>query len=56
MEGRQVTKEALQETAKSLQKRADAMGTSEPEVTPEGTNRIRLKVAGVTDEAEVRKQ
>ncbi|MGG3278921.1 protein translocase subunit SecD [Paenibacillus solani] len=55
MEGQQVTKEALQETAKSLQKRADAMGTSEPEVTPEGTNRIRLKVAGVTDEAEVRK-
>ncbi|GAB6929390.1 hypothetical protein JCM10914A_33730 [Paenibacillus sp. JCM 10914] len=55
MEGQQVTREALQETAKSLQKRADAMGTSEPEVTPEGTNRIRLKVAGVTDEAEVRK-
>ncbi|MBU5350273.1 protein translocase subunit SecD [Paenibacillus lautus] len=55
MEGQQVTKEALQETAKSLQKRADAMGTSEPEVTPEGANRIRLKVAGVTDEAEVRK-
>lgn len=55
IEGQQVTKEALQETAKSLQKRADAMGTTEPEVTPEGTNRIRLKVAGVTDEAEVRK-
>ncbi|OOC58266.1 protein translocase subunit SecD [Paenibacillus ihbetae] len=55
MEGQQVTKEALQETAKSLQKRADALGTTEPEVTPEGTNRIRLKVAGVTDEAEVRK-
>lgn len=55
VEGQQVTKEALQETAKSLQKRADALGTTEPEVTPEGTNRIRLKVAGVTDEAEVRK-
>lgn len=52
--GQQVTKESLTQTAKSLEQRANALGTSEPEVTTEGTNRIRLKLAGVTDEVEVR--
>ena len=56
VEGQQVTRQSLVETAKSLEKRANVLGTSEPEVTTEGTNRIRLKIAGVTDEAEVRKQ
>ncbi|CAM2852819.1 protein translocase subunit SecD [Paenibacillus sediminis] len=51
-----LTKESLQETAKSLEKRANALGTSEPEVTTEGTNRIRLKIAGVTNPDEVRKK
>ena len=50
--GQQVSK-ALVQTAKKP-RRANALGTSEPEVTTEGTNRIRLKLAGVTDEAEVR--
>lgn len=54
--GAKVTKESLVQTAQSLEKRADALGTSEPEVTTEGTNRIRLKLAGVTDEAEVREK
>lgn len=49
-----VTKESLLQTAKSLEKRANALGTSEPEITPEGANRIRLKLAGVTNEEEVR--
>jgi preprotein translocase subunit SecD len=53
--GSEVTKESLIQTAKSLEDRANKLGTSEPEVTTEGTNRIRLKVAGVTDEATVRK-
>lgn len=55
-QGAKVTKESLVQTAQSLQKRADALGTSEPEVTTEGTNRIRLKLAGVTDEAAVREK
>ncbi|GAB2672659.1 protein translocase subunit SecD [Paenibacillus thermoaerophilus] len=50
----EVTKEALAETAKSLEKRANASGAEEPEVTPEGSNRIRARIAGVTDEAKVR--
>ncbi|MGG6313588.1 protein translocase subunit SecD [Paenibacillus macerans] len=54
--GSQVTRESLIKTAQSLEDRANKLGTSEPEVTTEGTNRIRLKLAGVTDEAEVRKQ
>jgi preprotein translocase subunit SecD len=54
--GAKVSKESLVKTAQSLEKRANKLGTSEPEVTTEGSNRIRLKLAGVTDEAEVRKQ
>ncbi|SET69226.1 protein translocase subunit SecD [Paenibacillus sp. NFR01] len=54
--GAELTKASLQKTAESLEKRANALGTSEPEVTTEGTDRIRLKIAGVTNEAEVRKK
>ncbi|MFE4711411.1 MULTISPECIES: protein translocase subunit SecD [unclassified Paenibacillus] len=54
--GGALTRASLQKTAESLEKRANALGTSEPEVTTEGTDRIRLKIAGVTNEAEVRKK
>ncbi|MNW34972.1 bifunctional preprotein translocase subunit SecD/SecF [compost metagenome] len=54
--GAKVTRESLLKTAQSLEERANKLGTSEPEVTTEGSDRIRLKLAGVTDEAEVRKQ
>ncbi|MBB6633955.1 protein translocase subunit SecD [Cohnella thailandensis] len=49
-----VSKESLIETAKSLEDRANKTGVSEPEVTTEGENRIRIKIAGVSDEATVR--
>ncbi|WP_270164586.1 protein translocase subunit SecD [Paenibacillus sp. SYP-B4298] len=52
--GGEVTQDALRETARSLEQRANATGVAEPEITPEGTNRIRVKIAGVTDEAVVR--
>ncbi|ASA23704.1 protein translocase subunit SecD [Paenibacillus donghaensis] len=55
-QGGELTRASLIKTAESLEKRANALGTSEPEVTTEGTNRIRLKIAGVTDEVEVRKK
>ncbi|TFE30728.1 protein translocase subunit SecD [Cohnella luojiensis] len=51
-EGGVVTKEALIQTAKSLEKRANKTNVAEPEVTTEGKNRIRLKIAvstGSTD-------
>ncbi|GIQ64076.1 hypothetical protein PACILC2_26440 [Paenibacillus cisolokensis] len=52
--GQQVTPESLRETAKSLESRVDALGIAEPEITTEGSNRIRVKLAGVTNEEEVR--
>ncbi|MEQ4481818.1 protein translocase subunit SecD [Cohnella silvisoli] len=51
-EGEAVTKEALKQTALSLEKRANKSNVAEPEVTTEGKNRIRLKIAvatGTTD-------
>ncbi|HIW32629.1 MAG TPA: protein translocase subunit SecD [Candidatus Paenibacillus intestinavium] len=53
-EGGTVTPEALKQTAKSLEKRINASGVSEPEVLPEGTNRIRVRLPGVTNEEEIR--
>lgn len=55
-EGGQITPETLNQTAKSLEKRINATGTSEPEITTEGTNRIRVKIADVQDEAAVRQK
>lgn len=49
-----VTKDSLRETARSLESRANAQGVSEPEVVPEGTDRIRVRIAGVVNETEVR--
>ncbi|UHA74325.1 protein translocase subunit SecD [Paenibacillus sp. 481] len=53
--GGQITPQAMKQTAKSLEKRINATGTSEPEILIEGSNRIRVKIAGVANEAEVRK-
>ncbi|MUT67282.1 protein translocase subunit SecD [Paenibacillus sp. NEAU-GSW1] len=53
--GEKVTPESLRKTARSLEARADKLGISEPEITTEGTNRIRVRLAGVTNEEEVRK-
>lgn len=54
--GGNITGEALKQTAKSLTKRIDANGTSEPEITIEGSDRIRVKLADVKNEEEVRKK
>lgn len=49
-----VNKSSLLETARSLEKRVNAQGIAEPEITTEGANRIRVRVAGVTEEDKVR--
>ncbi|MEK5448962.1 protein translocase subunit SecD [Paenibacillus sp. FSL R7-0331] len=49
-----ITLESLRQTAASLEKRVNALGTSEPEIWTEGTNRIRVRLPGVTDEQKVR--
>src|SRR5690606_27027466 len=55
-EGQQLTTEVLREAARSLEKRANQSGAEEPEVNPEGKDRIRVRIAGVTDPDEVRKR
>lgn len=52
--GQQVTKESLLETARSIEQRANAQKVSEPEVTTEGRDRIRVRLAGIENETEVR--
>lgn len=52
--GQQVTKESLLETARSIEQRANAQKVSEPEVTTEGKDRIRVRLAGIVNETEVR--
>ncbi|GGA41958.1 protein translocase subunit SecD [Paenibacillus physcomitrellae] len=54
--GAKVTKESLTQTALSLEKRSNVLGGTEPEVTTEGTDRIRLKIPGVANNEEVRKK
>lgn len=53
-ETQELNKEILQEAARSLFMRADAIGVSEPEVFPEGENRIRVRLAGVSNQDEVK--
>lgn len=48
--GAEVTPETLRETAKGLQQRIDDKGLVEPEITPEGSDRIRVKLPGVESE------
>lgn len=51
-EGGTVTKESLVQTAKSLELRANKSGVAEPEITTEGKNRIRVKIAVDTGKTE----
>lgn len=53
-EGAEVTPQSLKETALSLAMRADALGVAEPEVDTEGKDRIRVSLAGVENEDELR--
>ncbi|MHA6485119.1 protein translocase subunit SecD [Paenibacillus sp. strain BS8-2] len=52
--GVEVTPDSLKQTAISLQKRIDDQGLVEPEITTEGTNRIRIKLPGLENEEEMR--
>ena len=44
----------LYSTYKSILKRIDVLGVSEPEITIEGDNRIRIKLAGITNANDAR--
>ncbi len=56
IDGTKMTKEKLTATYKTLQKRIDFLGVSEPEIVLEGNDRIRVKLAGVTDPDTARSQ
>lgn len=52
--GAAVTTQSMKDTVKSLEDRIDSKGITEPEITREGTNRIRVKIPGVTNEEEIK--
>lgn len=53
-EGQAVDNDVLLATVRSLEKRINVLGVSEPRIDIEGDNRIRVQLAGVTDQAKAR--
>lgn len=51
----ELTEDMLYSTYKSILKRIDILGVSEPEITIEGENHIRVKLAGITNVDDARK-
>ena len=49
-----LTSDMLYSTYKAILKRIDVLGVSEPEITIEGDNRIRIKLAGITNANDAR--
>ena len=56
IDGSKMTTDKMTATYKTLSKRIDSLGVNEPEIILEGTDRIRVKLAGVTDPEEARSQ
>ena len=56
IDGSKMNKEKLTATYKTLSKRIDSLGVSEPEIILEGSDKIRVKLAGVKDAEAARKQ
>lgn len=52
--GQKIDKTVLASTAKALDKRVNVLGVSEPNIQVEGDNRIRVQLAGVTDQNKAR--
>ncbi|MBS4191428.1 protein translocase subunit SecDF [Bacillus sp. FJAT-49705] len=52
--GQKVDKDVLASTAKALDKRVNVLGVNEPNIQIEGENRIRVQLAGVTDQDKAR--
>ena len=56
IDGSKMNKDKLMATYKTLSKRIDSLGVSEPEIILEGTDKIRVKLAGVTNPEQARSQ
>ncbi|MBE6144399.1 MAG: protein translocase subunit SecD [Firmicutes bacterium] len=54
IDGGEVTKDMVTSTYKTISKRIDVLGVTEPTIIVEGENRIRVQLAGVTDPTEAR--
>ncbi|MDD3341082.1 MAG: protein translocase subunit SecD [Bacilli bacterium] len=54
LDGTPVTKDMVTSTYKTIAKRIDVLGVSEPSIIVEGDDRIRVQLAGVTDKEEAR--
>ena len=54
IDGSKMNKDKLNATYKSMLKRIDTLGVSEPEITLEGDDKIRVKLAVVTNKEEAR--
>jgi protein-export membrane protein SecD/preprotein translocase SecF subunit len=52
--GQVIDKSVLADTAKALDKRINVLGVSEPSIQVEGKDRIRVQLAGVTDQNKAR--
>ncbi|OAS84960.1 MULTISPECIES: protein translocase subunit SecDF [Metabacillus] len=53
-EGDKITRDVLVSTVNALQKRANVLGVSEPNIQIEGDDRIRVQLAGVDDQTKAR--
>ncbi|MEK5325153.1 protein translocase subunit SecDF [Aeribacillus sp. FSL M8-0254] len=53
--GDKIDRQALLSAVEALDKRANALGVSEPNIQIEGNDRIRVQLAGVKDQTEARK-
>lgn len=56
IDGSKMTHDKIMSTYKTLSKRIDSLGVTEPEITIEGNDKIRVKLAGVTNPEEARQQ
>lgn len=54
IDGGEVTSDMVTNTYKTISKRIDVLGVSEPSIIVEGDNRIRVGLAGITDPTEAR--
>lgn len=52
--GDKITKDVLVSTVQALNRRANVLGVSEPNIQIEGNNRIRVQLAGVTNQNRAR--
>lgn len=56
IDGSKMNHDKIMATYKTLTKRIDSLGVTEPEITIEGNDKIRVKLAGVTNPEEARQQ